>query len=196
MARLIPKIQPKFYTTINLAELESLKAITWKANFSEKASLRINQRNNLILDFLFYSGLRVSELTNIKHSDWQGNCLKVLGKGNKVRYVFLPDFLIKHFKPYSSNYLFLTRTGNKLKDTQVRTIIKRKVQRAGIIKRITPHTFRRSLATNLYNQGGRLETIQKQLGHSSLDTTMGYIHNSFEELYRDYSKLWLGGNYA
>ena len=57
-------------------------------------------------------------------------------------------------------------------------------------KNISPHSFRRSLATNLYNSGGKLETIQKQLGHSSLDTTLGYIHNDYQTLYADYSKLW------
>ncbi|CAI2200664.1 15778_t:CDS:2, partial [Funneliformis geosporum] len=93
----------------------------------------------------------------------------------------------KHFKPCSNDYLFLTRKGSKLKDVQVRTIIKRKVERAGIIKAITPHTFRRSLATNLYNKGGKLETIQKQLGHSNIQTTLGYIHNDFNTLYKDYT---------
>ncbi|CAJ0762204.1 3247_t:CDS:2, partial [Entrophospora sp. SA101] len=53
-----------------------------------------------------------------------------------------------------------------------------------------PHTFRRSLATNLYNRGGRLETIQKQLGHSTIQTTLGYIHNDFNTLYQDYSKIF------
>jgi len=69
-------------------------------------------------------------------------------------------------------------------------IIKKKVEKAGLLKHITPHTFRRSLATNLYNRGGRLETIQKQLGHASCNTTMGYIHNDHDTLYQDYSKIF------
>lgn len=63
-------------------------------------------------------------------------------------------------------------------------LIKRKVIKSKIIKNITPHTFRRSLATNLYNRGGKLETI-----HSNIQTTLGYIHNDFNTLYADYSKL-------
>jgi hypothetical protein len=102
----------------------------------------------------------------------------------------LPEWLSKHFNPRLSGYLFLTRKGKHLTGTQVRMFLSRKVNKAGIQKRITPHTFRRSLATNLYNKGGKLETIQKQLGHSSLDTTMGYIHNDHATLYQDYSKLF------
>jgi integrase/recombinase XerD len=101
----------------------------------------------------------------------------------------VPDFLTKHFNPRSSTYLFLTKKGNKLKETQVRTIINRKVERAGINKNITPHSFRRSFATLLNNRGAKLTTIQKLLGHSHITTTAQYIHNDYETLYEDYSKL-------
>lgn len=185
ISRIIPKIQPKFYTTINFQELTQLKETRFEQTTYE--------RNKLILDFLFYSGLRVKELVNIRHNDWQGNSLKVWGKGNKVRYVFLPDFLSKYFQP-KKDYLFLTNQGNKLTETWVRIMLKRKCQRAGIGKNITPHTFRRSFATLLNSKGARLTTIQKLLGHSNLETTAGYIHNSWEELYADYSRLWLQSN--
>jgi integrase/recombinase XerD len=154
-----------------------------------KTSQKTNKRNNLILDFLFYTGLRVNELINIRHSDYQNRLLKVNGKGNKVRFILLPEFLTKNFDSYSKNYLFLTRNGKKLTKGQIRRNLKRKAKQAGIKKNISPHSFRRSLATNLYNNGGKLETIQKQLGHSSLDTTLGYIHNDYQTLYTDYSKL-------
>jgi integrase/recombinase XerD len=128
-------------------------------------------------------------LINLKNSDYVNGQLRVNGKGNKVRWVLLPEFLTMHFDPYSKNYLFLTRHGNKLTKEQVRRNIKRKARQAGIKKNISPHSFRRSLATNLYNNGGKLEPIQKQLGHSSLDTTLSYIHNDYQTLYADYSKL-------
>ncbi|CAI2181523.1 16822_t:CDS:2 [Funneliformis geosporum] len=169
-------------------ELEQLKAT------QTKTKPKTNQRNKLILDFLFYTGLRVNELINIRHSDYQKGLLRILGKGNKVRYVLLPEFLTKYFDPYSKNYLFLTRNGKKLTKGQNRRNIKRKCRQAGIKKNISPHSFRRSLATNLYNSGGKLETIQKQLGHTSLDTTLGYIYNDYQTLYADYSKLWLVKN--
>ena len=71
----------------------------------------------------------------------------------------------------------------------VRQIIQQRTLKAGIKKRVTPHTFRRSFATHLHNRGTHLTTIQKLLGHSRLETTIGYIHNDFDYLYQDYSKL-------
>jgi integrase/recombinase XerD len=142
-----------------------------------------------MLDFLFYTGLRVKELVNIRHSDYSSNQLRVLGKGNKIRYLPLPPFLVKYFNPHSNSYLFLTRNSNKLKETQVRIIINRKAERAEINKRITPHTFRRSFATLLDRKKVRMTTIQKLLGHSHITTTAQYIHNDYETIFADYSKL-------
>ena len=184
VARLIPRVQKKFFATVNEQELIKLKQAKIEKN---KTS---HERNNLILDFLFYSGVRVSELVNIKHQDWQDNVLRIHGKGNKVRHILLPEFLAAKFSPYNRSYLFITNTGKPLTKDLVSLIVRRKTQKAGIQKRITPHTFRRSLATNLYNRGGRLETIQKQLGRSNAQTTLHYIHNDLNNLYEDYSKLW------
>jgi site-specific recombinase XerD len=185
ISKIIPQVQKRFFPTVDHQDLEKLKQTQTKAN------QKTNGRNKLILDFLFYTGLRVSELINIRHSDYQNKLLRIHGKGNKVRFVLLPEFLTKHFDPYSRDYLFLTRNNKKLTKGQIRRNIKRKAKQAVIKKNISPHSFRRSLATNLYNNGGKLETIQKQLGHSSLDTTLGYIHNDYQTLYADYSKLWL-----
>ncbi|WP_172575221.1 tyrosine-type recombinase/integrase [endosymbiont GvMRE of Glomus versiforme] len=182
--KLIPKIQKKFYTTINQQELELLKSV----KFEEKQA--IYERNNLILDFLFYSGLRINELINLKHQNYQDSSLKIHGKGNKVRYIFLPVFLIKHIDLGSPDYLFTKNKKQKLGEEAIRKFLRRRVKLAGINKWISPHTFRRSLATNLYNKNGRLETIQKQLGHSNIQTTMGYIHNDHNTLYQDYSKIF------
>lgn len=185
IVQIIPKVQRKFFATINEQELTQLKQA--RVEVAEQAY----QRNNLILDFLFYSGVRVSELINLKHQDWQANQLRIHGKGNKIRYVFLPEFLAKLINPYSKDHLFTTERGKPLPREWVYQIIKQRTQKAEIKKKITPHTFRRSLATNLYKKGGRLETIQKQLGHANIQTTLNYIHNDFESLYQDYSKLWL-----
>lgn len=184
IAGLIPSVQKKFFSTINEIELSQLK----QARFEKQTSLWT--RNNLILDYLFYSGIRVSELTHLKHSDWEDNHLKVLGKGHKVRYVFLPGFLIRIINPYSKDYLFTNFHGKQLTREYIVKLIQKRTQETQIKKRITPHTFRRSFATLLNNKGARLTTIQKLLGHSNLETTASYIHNSWEELYQDYSKLW------
>jgi len=180
---LIPRIQRKFFPTIDYEELELLKQT------NTKTDQKTNERNKLILDLLFYTGLRVNELINIRHCDFQDGLLRIHGKGNKVRYILLPEFLTKYFNPYSQNYLFLTRNGKKLTRGQIRKNIRRKCRQVGISKIISPHSFRRSLATNSYNCGVKLETIQKQLGHSNLNTTMSYIHNDLKSLYNDFSKL-------
>jgi integrase/recombinase XerD len=184
IARIIPKTQRKFFSTIDESELKRLKLAK-----VEKNSL-IHQRNNLILDFLFYSGVRINELANIKHQDWQTNQLRILGKGNKVRFVLLPEFLITHFNPTSPNYLFTNLRGNPIKAEYIRWLLHARTEKAGINKRITPHTFRRSFATHLYRRQAQLLTIQKLLGHSSVQTTEKYIQNDFEYIYADYSRLW------
>ena len=181
---LIPKTQRKFFDTITETELEQLKLAKVEKN------PKIHERNNLILDFLLYSGLRINELVNVKHSDWQSNQLKIHGKGNKVRFVLLPDFLIKHFDPTSTDYLFTNQRGNSIKAEYIRWLLKVKAEKAGINKRITPHTFRRSFATWLHRNEAKLLTIQQLLGHSSVQTTEKYIQYDWASVYQDYSKLW------
>ena len=185
IARLIPSVQRKFFDTITEKELALLKQT------KVEKSPAIHQRNNLLLDFLFYSGVRINELINIKHQDWQGNQLKIHGKGNKVRYIFLPEFLIKYLDPNNPDYLFLNQRGNQIKAEYIRWLLKTRTAKAQIKKKITPHTFRRSFATLLYQKGAQLMTIQRLLGHASVQTTEGYIHNDFAYLYGDYSRLWL-----
>ncbi|CAH1756992.1 10217_t:CDS:2 [Entrophospora sp. SA101] len=102
------------YIKFKKLELSLLKETKVEKN------LAIHQRNNLILDFLLYSGLRINELVNVKHQDWQTNQLRILGKGNKVRFVLLPEFLIKHFNPISPNYLFTNQRGNPIKAEYIR----------------------------------------------------------------------------
>ncbi|CAG8667840.1 2447_t:CDS:2 [Cetraspora pellucida] len=171
----------KFFTTISEKELSLLK----QARFEKNEQIFI--RNNLILDFLFYSGIRVSELVNIKHRDWSDNSLRIQGKGNKVRYVLLPPFLVKYISPGSKGYLFTNQGGRKILTDKVREIIRERTKLAGLKKWVSPHTFRRSFATLLDRKRVRMTTIQKLLGHSNLETTSQYIHNDYESLYADYT---------
>ena len=183
---LVPKVQKKFFTTISEEELELLK----QTKFEKKQP--IWERNNLILDFLFYSGIRVSELVNIKHHDWENHHLRVFGKGNKVRYIFLPNWLAQLFNPYFQDHLFTNQQGNKITREYIVRMIRKRTKLTEIRKKITPHTFRRSFATLLNSRGCKLTTIQKLLGHSHITTTASYIHNDYETLFADYSKLWKG----
>jgi integrase/recombinase XerD len=183
IARLIPKVQRKFYATLNELELIQLKKTQVEKN------RQIYQRNSRILDFLFYSGVRINELVQIKHSDWKQDNLKIFGKGNKVRYIFLPPFLVRYFKA-EKGYLFTGQQGKPLSAEYIRGMIKRRAEKANFNKNITPHTFRRSFATHLRQKGSRLETIQTLLGHSSIQTTERYIQFDRDSLYEDYSRLW------
>ena len=114
----------------------------------------------------------------------------MLGKGNKVRYVFLPDFLIKHLNPQKKGYLFANHSGKLISVFGVREILRQRVKLAGIKKWVSPHTFRRTFATRLNNNGAKLTTIQVLLGHSNITTTANYIHNDYEYLHQDYSKIF------
>jgi site-specific recombinase XerD len=188
ITRIIPTHQKKYFNTISTEELALLKKTR-----IEKNQL-IYQRNSLILDLLFYSGIRVQELINLKHADFQPNSgrnsIQILGKGNKMRYVFLPIWLTIQFEPNNRDYFFTTQRGKQVKAEYIRNMINLRTKRAGINKLITPHTFRRSFATLLHNNGTSLTTIQKLLGHSHITTTASYIHNDYDYLYQDYSKLW------
>lgn len=183
---IIPKTMRRLFDTLTISELEQLKSTKTERN------KQTHQRNNLIFDFLFYTGIRVSELVNIKHSDWEAKteCLKVHGKGNKVRYIFLPPQLIEHFKANSQGYLFTNLKQEPLYPLVIRQIIQQRLKASGIKKHITPHSFRRSFATLLHSKGAKLITIQQLLGHDSITTTEKYIQSDYQTLYADYSKLW------
>jgi len=181
---IIPKMARQLFDVLTYSELEQLKQVRIER------SRPTYQRNNLILDFLFYSGLRVSELVNIKHSDWQGKSLRIHGKGNKIREAFLPPFLIKYMENNNHDYLFTNLKKQPLKPLVIRQIIQQRLKATGIDKNITPHSFRRSFATHLHNNGAKLTTIQHLLGHDSITTTERYIQSDYGTLHADYSKLW------
>ncbi len=157
----------------------------------------LGKRNYCIIEVLYGCGLRVSELIDLKISNinFKENYLKVEGKGDKTRYVPLADYtaeLIKNYiKNIRSNYkinkkcedfLFLNSRGSSLSRVIVFIIIKELTERAGINKKISPHTFRHSFATHLLQNGADLRYIQEMLGHSSITTTEIYTHLKTEEL--------------
>ncbi|WNE40145.1 MAG: Tyrosine recombinase XerD [Mycoplasmataceae bacterium] len=180
----LPKVQGKFFLTLNLKEV----GLLLQARFERFVA--IWERNNLIIKFLLYTGIRVNELVEIKHRDYSDNHLKVLGKGNKIRYLPLPPFLIKYFDLSKKGYFFTNRDGSQMLTKHVQRIIRERTLKAEMDKVITPHTFRRSFATLLDKQGASLTTIQKLLGHSDINTTIGYIHNSYEQIAKECNKLW------
>lgn len=148
------------------------------------------KRNRAILETMYSSGLRVSELINLKISNLYLDIgfLRVVGKGNKERLIPIGDNAIKHINYYlvdrgnlkinpgNEDILFLNRRGNALTRVMIFYIIKDAAARAGIQKNIHPHTLRHSFATHLIEGGANLRAVQEMLGHESITTTEIYTH--------------------
>ena len=153
-------------------------------------------RNRAILEILYGSGLRVTELVNLKISDifLKEGYLIVTGKGSKQRLVPISPEAEKWYKmwleerahidvkPEFSDIVFVNHYGRQLTRSMIFTIIKRLAAEAGIQKNISPHTFRHSFATHLLQNGADLRLIQQMLGHEAITTTEIYTHINIDDL--------------
>ena len=152
-------------------------------------------REALLLEFLYSTGVRVSELCSIKVKDisFSEKSVRVLGKGNKERYVYfgkqLDDLLklyLKESRPYfektRNDYLFLNDSGHQLQDRRARALIDNLLKRSCADFHMSPHTLRHSFATHMLNHGADLKTVQELLGHADVSTTQIYTHISNERL--------------
>jgi integrase/recombinase XerD len=185
-----PKIGRKLPEVLSLLEIEQLfDAIDH--------SSPEGQRNRAMLEVLYSSGLRVSELINLKVSNiyFDIGFLRIVGKGNKERLVPVGKSALKYVKIYINdvrphivakpgyeNFAFLNRRGKGLTRVMIFTIIKNLTLKAGIKKTISPHTFRHSFATHLIEGGADLRAVQEMLGHESITTTEIYTHLDREYL--------------
>lgn len=157
----------------------------------------LGQRNQCMIEVLYGCGLRVSELIDLKISNinFKESYLKVEGKGDKTRFVPLAAYTSSLIRDYINNIrskykinkkcediLFLNSRGSAMSRVIVFIIIKELTEKAGINKKISPHTFRHSFATHLLQNGADLRYIQEMLGHSSITTTEIYTHLKNEEL--------------
>lgn len=148
-------------------------------------------RDRAMLEMLYGSGLRVSELVNLRADqvDWEENFLRITGKGNKTRYVPLGGVAAKALRSYlaharsrllrngrRADVLFLSNRGERLTRDRVRQIIKERARAAGLPENVYPHIMRHSFATHLLENGADLRVIQDMLGHASLSTTQIYTH--------------------
>lgn len=160
-------------------------------------STDLGQRNKCMIEVLYGCGLRVSELIDVKISNVNctENYIKINGKGGKTRLVPIADYTCEQIKNYINNvrsrqkinkkhedFLFLNSRGTSMSRVIVFLIIKEMVEKAGVNKKISPHTFRHSFATHLLQNGADLRFIQEMLGHSSITTTTVYTHLKTEEL--------------
>lgn len=155
------------------------------------------ERNKAMLETLYGCGLRVSELVNLRISNlfFRDGFVRVIGKGDKERLVPIGSVAQKQISIYldsvrphvpvvrgNEDILFLNRRGSKLSRVMVFNIIKETAVKAGIRKRISPHTFRHSFATHLVEGGADLRAVQEMLGHESITTTEIYTHLDREYL--------------
>ena len=159
-------------------------------------------RNKLILEMLYATGLRVSELTNIKLDDinYSDKSIRVTGKGDKQRIVYYGDYAKKILEEYlndsrnellkgkTSKYLFINKNGDRLTFRGVEYLIEEISKYSSIKYKISPHVLRHTFATHLLQEGADLRSVQELLGHSSLATTQIYTHITSEYLRDVYNK--------
>ena len=140
-------------------------------------------RNKTIMSLMLHCGLRLSEVVNLKHGNinlTKGKLRVESGKGKKDRDLAIPDYLTglleawRNIRP-KSNFFFSTLKGRKLSDRYIQQMVKRYTQKAGIEKKISPHTLRHTYATQYYKQTKDIETLRRILGHSDISTTTIYI---------------------
>lgn len=183
-----PRLGRKLPDTLSIEDIDNLiNAIDLNYEFR---GVNLGHRNKAILETLYSCGLRVSELTDLKISDlfFDEGFIKVRGKGSKERLVPISNTTQKYISiwkairnhidilPEAKDILFVNYRGNKLTRAMIFTIIKQLVEKIGLKKTVSPHTFRHSFATHLLENGADLRAIQMMLGHESITTTEVYTH--------------------
>lgn len=158
----------------------------------------IGRRNTLLLELLYSSGIRISEALNIKIKDINmgDKSIRILGKGSKMRIVYFGEYAKEYLEEYlkvrnsSLEYLFLNKNNTLLTRRGAEYIISNLVKTSLLKKKVTPHTFRHSYATEMLNNGADIRSVQELLGHSSLSTTGIYTHVTNEAVRREYLKAF------
>lgn len=184
----LPKKKKSLPTFLNYKDLEELISASSEGDFGE--------RNKLIIEMLYATGVRVSELVNIKLSDidFSEKTIRIHGKGNKERFVFYGEYCEEALNLYINNlrrklvdknnneFLFLNKYGGKISDRSIRNIINTIIKETSIKMNIHPHTLRHTFATHLLSQGIDLKSVQFLLGHENLSSTEIYTHVTDEML--------------
>ena len=185
----MPRIEKHLPEVLSLEEIDAMIA---QIDMSKPEG----HRNRAIIEMLYGSGLRVSELTELRLSNIyrKEGYMRILGKGSKQRLVpispvadeqlgyWLDDRRELDIKPQATDIAFLNRYGRQLTRAMIFTIVKRLAEAAGIRKTISPHTLRHSFATHLLQNGADLRIIQQLLGHESIVTTEIYTHINIQDL--------------
>ena len=187
-----PKYYRKLPNILSIEEVDKLLDINLKSAF--------DYRNKAMLELMYSSGLRVSELVNLKLSniDLENGFVRCIGKGKKERIVPIGEVALDYLREYLNNYrnlmlkgyytenIFLNNHGKNITRQGFFLIIKKIAEEKKIDKNITPHMLRHSFATHLLNNGADLRTIQEMLGHSNISTTQIYTNVSSDILKENY----------
>ena len=185
----MPRIEKRLPEVLTLDEIDAMIA---QIDMSKPEG----HRNRAIIEMLYGSGLRVSELTELRlsHIYRQEGYMRIMGKGSKQRLVPISPVADEQFgywlhdrsqldiKPEYADIAFLNHYGRQLTRAMIFTIVKRLAEAAGIRKTISPHTLRHSFATHLLQNGADLRIIQQLLGHESIVTTEIYTHVNIQDL--------------
>jgi integrase/recombinase XerC len=194
-----PKVEKTLPTTLTVDEafrlMESPKSIPEKSSEMTKQN---SVRDRAILELLYSSGLRVSELVglNLNQLDSDLGIVRVMGKGRKERIVPVGVKAIDALKAYlearggltGEDAIFINPSGGRLTARTVGRLIKKYTRHSGIFRKVSPHSLRHTFATHLLDAGADIREIQEMLGHSSLSTTQRYTHVSMGKLMEVYDK--------
>ena len=184
-----PRFYRKLPNILTIEEVDNLLDI--------KLDTPFDYRNKAMLELMYSSGLRVSELINLELSDidLNNNYVRCFGKGSKERIVYYGDYASKYLEDYLKNkdkkgYLFTNKRGEKLTIEEVEYIVRDIMKHISIKTHVTPHTLRHTFATHLLNNGADIRTVQELLGHANLSTTGIYTHVSSDRLKDVYFKTF------
>jgi len=189
-----PKLRKKLPNVLTIDEVDRLLDIDCKTKF--------DYRNKSMLELMYGTGLRISELLDLKLTDFDlENCIiRCYGKGSKERIVPIGEYTMESLVAYlevrntllqkkNCEYLFLNNLGGRLSRFSFFKILKKMLQEKGIHKNVSPHSLRHSFATHMLEYGADLRSIQELLGHSDIATTKIYTHISNNKIKKEYEEF-------
>lgn len=182
-----PKIAQTLPKVLAFEEIQALITVHGTKN---------NQRDCLIIDLFYTSGIRLSELVglNLDDIDFQAGFIKVLGKGNKQRYTPIGERTLVQIKQYlqgrkdNNTALFINQQQNRLSGRSVQNILAKFAKQSGLNKHLHPHMLRHSAATHFLQSSQDLRVVQDFLGHSSIKSTQRYTHLDYQHIAKVYDK--------
>lgn len=187
-----PKIKKSLPNVLNYIEIEKLL-------FFEEPKNAWEQEERLIFELLYATGMRVSELANLKIKDISKNekSIRVMGKGRKERIVFFGDYAYRELEKFLKvrnellikgqiDTLLVNKRGGPLSRSSIEAIVKKREQKICMEHHISPHTLRHTFATHMLEGGADIRTVQELLGHASLSTTEIYTHLTSDYLRKEY----------